>query len=154
MKAAMDVELEVARADDHGLVRCLTVSKSKDGEDGQQFFFALEGVELGVDADLNVISSAVCRVVEPPTADEAKGSKPLTGLRLKIYNHVTSLGQNTGIEPEAIVDEIVAGMPKVEGKRDTRKQVVKKALTDLCTEGYFKVVDGCIDLIIEGGEGV
>ncbi len=154
MKAAMDVELEVARADDHGLVRCLTVSKSKDGEDGQQFFFSLEGVELGVDADLNVISSAVCRVVEPPTADEAKGSKPLTGLRLKIYNHVTSLGQNTGIEPEAIVDEIVAGMPKVEGKRDTRKQVVKRAVTELCTEGYFKVVDGCIDLVIEGGEGV
>jgi hypothetical protein len=40
-------------------------------------------------------------------------------------------------------------MPKVEGKRDTRKQVVKKALTDLCTEGYFAVVDGCIDLIVE-----
>jgi KaiC/GvpD/RAD55 family RecA-like ATPase len=148
MKAAMDVELEVARADDHGLVRCLTVSKSKDGEDGEQFFFSLESVELGVDADLNVITSAIVKTVEPPAADDAKGSKPLTGLRLKIYNHVTSLGQNTGIEPEAIVDEIVAGMPKVEGKRDTRKQVVKKALTDLCTEGYFAVVDGCIDLIV------
>jgi hypothetical protein len=146
MKAAMDVELEVARVDDEGRVRCLRVSKNKDGEDGQQFFFSLEDIELGVDADLNVITSAVCKEVAMPTP-EAMGQGALTGLRLKIFNHLWSLGQTVGIEPEAVVLEIVAGMPKVEGKRDTRKQVAKKALTDLCNEGYFKVVDGCIDLI-------
>jgi RecA/RadA recombinase len=152
MKAAMDVELEVARVDDAGLVRCLTVSKNKDGEDGAQFFFALEGVELGVDSDLNAITSAVCKEVALPTP-EAMGQKALSGLRLKVFNHLWGLGQTVGIEPEAVILEIVAGMPKVEGKRDTRKQVAKRALNELCDEGYFKVVDGCIDLIIEEKEG-
>lgn len=57
LRAAADAELEVIRADD---ARAMTITKMKDGEDGQEFGFRLQVVQTGeVDEDLEPITSCV-----------------------------------------------------------------------------------------------
>lgn len=63
LKGAADTELEVAREE---VGRCLTVGKQKDGEDGVQFWFDLKKVELGNDADGDVMNSLVVEEMAQP----------------------------------------------------------------------------------------
>jgi hypothetical protein len=56
LRAAVDVELEVTRTKEG---RKVTLTKSRDGEDGLAFSVRLEQVKLGVDEDLDDITSCV-----------------------------------------------------------------------------------------------
>lgn len=56
LRAAADVEIEIVRAGDD---RCATVTKLKDGEDGEMFGFKLVSVKTGVDEDGDDTSSCV-----------------------------------------------------------------------------------------------
>lgn len=56
LRAAADVEIEIVREGD---TRCAIVTKLKDGEDGKEYGFALDVVDIGSDADGDPIKSCV-----------------------------------------------------------------------------------------------
>jgi hypothetical protein len=60
LKGAMDAMLEVSRIEGSDL-RKVRVEKSKDDADGAEWPFRLDVVQLGVDADLDPVSSCVIR---------------------------------------------------------------------------------------------
>lgn len=148
LRAAADAEIEVVR-DATG--RSLQLTKSKDGEDGTRWGFALDVVELGLDEDGDPITSCVAVEAELPVA--ARVGKPL-GPNEVIVNDVIqefAKAQSAGIEVAAVIAEAVKRMPAPEdGKRDTRKQRARRALETLTAGGeapYWLGDDGCIEVL-------
>lgn len=145
LRAAADAELEVTRDGD---ARALKLTKSKDGEDGMAWGFALEVVQIGVDEDIEPITS--CVVMDAP-APAVGGVARKLGSVETIVNAVIqefALAQTEGIEVTPVVLEAVKRMdPPADGKRDTRKMRVRKALESLCNGDdapYWLGDDGCI----------
>ena len=148
LRAACDAEIEVVRAPTGRLLR---LSKSKDGEDGLEWGFDLEVVQLGVDEDLDPITS--CVVIE--AAVPAVGGVALKALGPveQVVNAVIqefAQAQTEGIEVGPVIAEAVRKLdPPADGKRDTRKQRVRRAL-DALTQGdtapYWIGDDGCITI--------
>lgn len=131
LRAAADAEIEVVREMDQ---RSLRLTKSKDGEDGLEWGFALEVVEVGVDEDLDPITS--CVVVEADVPLSKIIGKPLGPNEQVVYEVLREFGQaqSAGIEVAAVLFEAVKRMPEpADGKRDTRKQRAKRALEALTT---------------------
>lgn len=148
LRAAADAELEVVRL---GTARLLRVTKQKDGDDHGQWAFDLEVVPLGMDEDGDVVTS--CAVVE--------SAMPVTGQALRVLGKTEAIvhaviqefaqAQTSGIEVAAVIEEAVRRMPeRTDGKRDTRKQLARRALAALC-EGdespYWLKDDGCLEVV-------
>ncbi len=76
LKAAVDVEIEVTKGSDGD--RVITLTKSRDGEDGARFGFRLETVVLGEDADGDPIAS--CVVVPTEVAQQRQRVRTLSGV--------------------------------------------------------------------------
>lgn len=148
LRAAADAELEVVRM---GATRVLQVTKQKDGDDHGRWAFDLTEVALGVDEDGDVISS--CAVTEAAMPASGGPVKPLGRIEAVVNAVVQEFAQaqTSGIEVEAVLAEAVKRLPAAEdGKRDTRKQHARRALTRLC-EGdeapYWIGDDGCLEVL-------
>lgn len=90
LRAAVNCELEVRRDGD---VRILKVSKSRDGLDGEEFAFRLETLILGVDEDLEQITS--CAVTEANVNQAASRQWAPKGVwQSRIYETVLRGGEN------------------------------------------------------------
>lgn len=146
LRAAADAEIEVVREGD---ARALRLTKSKDGEDGLLWGFALEQVQLGVDEDLDPITS--CVVVEAAVPAVGGVAMKKLGPVEAVVNAVIqeyAIAQNSGIEVGPVIAEAVKRMdPPTDGKRDSRKQRVRRALEALCNGDdapYWLGDDGCI----------
>jgi hypothetical protein len=103
LRAAADAEIEVVREGDQ---RMLQLTKNKDGEDGQQWGFKLEVVQLGIDDDLDPITS--CVVVEAEVIGVGREVFKPKGRNQKIVYDVLremAQAQTAGIEVQAVVDE-------------------------------------------------
>jgi hypothetical protein len=145
LRAAADAELEIVR---DGNARAIRLSKNKDGEDGLQWGFALDIVQLGVDEDLDPVTS--CVVVEADIPVGGVSDRKLGAVE-KVVNDVIqefAQAQTEGIEVGPVIAEAVKRMePPQDGKRDTRKTRVRRALENL-TNGddapYWLGDDGCI----------
>lgn len=152
IKAAAEAQLEVVRDEDTGL-RYMRVEKMKDGEDGAKFGFKLEVLQVGVDSDGDAVTS--CAVVPTDAVPQAKETSS-KGLRRRgrIENHVLEVLALLEPEIQTIkVDELVkrcADMlpPPEEGKRDTRRQHVNRAIQMLGKEkdGPISVAGGLVVL--------
>lgn len=149
LRAAADAELEVVRS---AAGRMLRVSKQKDGDDSGEWGFDLQPVTIGVDEDGDPIDSCVVVEAEAPVAIRI-GKKRNVGAWEKLVIEVMGefgLGQNCGIEQDAVIEEVVRRSPALEGKRDTRKQRANRALKSLC-EGddapFMLEDDGCISIL-------
>lgn len=147
LRAAADAELEVIRL---ATGRLLRTSKQKDGDDGLEWGFGLDVVEIGRDEDDEPITSCVVVEQELP---QAKVLRTL-GPKEVIVNEVLqefALVQTTGIEVTAVITASVAKMPPPEaGKRDTRKQHARRALESLCAgddSPYWLRDDGTVDVV-------
>lgn len=146
LRAAADAEIEVVREGD---ARALRLTKSKDGEDGLEWGFALEVVQVDVDLDLEPITS--CVVVEAQMPVVGAGPARRLGPVEKVVNEVIqefAQAQTEGIEVGPVLAEAVKRMePPADGKRDSRKQRARRALEAL-TNGdeapYWIGDDGCI----------
>lgn len=145
LRAAADAEIEVVRTDQG---RALRLTKSKDGEDGLEWGFDLEVVQLGVDEDLDPITS--CVVVEASVPVGGVAARKLGPVE-KVLNDVIqefALAQTEGIEVGPVLAEAVKRMEApADGKRDTRKQRARRALEALCAGDdapYWIGDDGCI----------
>ena len=145
LRAAADAEIEVLREGDQ---RSLRLSKAKDGEDNLAWGFALETVQLGVDEDLDPITS--CVVVEAEIPVGGVSARKLGAVE-QVVNAVIqefAQAQTEGIEVGPVLAEAVKRMePPADGKRDTRKMRARRALEAL-TGGddapYWLGDDGCI----------
>lgn len=144
LRAAADVELEVVRADD---ARSMTVTKMKDGEDGQEFTFRLETVVVGLDEDGEEVTSCVVHhdgggasVRRVPADRGPKGAIERVVLR--------QLDEFGGITQEGVfVAELLAGavsqMPHTAADgRDRRNFKAHRALEALIASGYVAVENG------------
>jgi hypothetical protein len=116
LRAAADAEIEVVREGD---ARALRLTKSKDGEDGLEWGFALEVVQVDVDEDLEPITS--CVVVEAQMPVVGAGPARRLGPVEKVVNEVIqefALAQTEGIEVGPVLAEAVKRMePPADGKR-------------------------------------
>lgn len=146
LRAAADAEIEVVREGD---ARALRLTKSKDGEDGLEWGFALEVVQVDVDEDLEPITS--CVVVEAQMPVVGAGPTKRLGPVEKVVNEVIqefAQAQTEGIEVGPVLAEAVKRMePPADGKRDSRKQRARRALEALCVGDeapYWLGDDGCI----------
>lgn len=145
LKGAMDAELEVNRNEDTG-AREIVVRKQKDGRDGDVFPFKLETVVLGLDDDGDEITS--CIVIESEQrakpAEEPKGKR-----RGRIETHIlevmTLFGQRDVVTVAELVKAATDMLPApMEGQRDTRRQLVTRAVQNMGKEkdGPLKVEGG------------
>jgi hypothetical protein len=146
LRAAADAELEVVRTPTG---RALRLSKQKDGEDELEWGFDLEVVKIGVDEDLEPITS--CVVIEAAMPVIGAGAVRKLGVVEKVVNDVIqefATAQTEGIEVGPVLAEAVKRMePPTDGKRDTRKMRARKALESLCSgddSPYWIADDGCI----------
>lgn len=146
LRAAADAELEVVRG---ATGRALRLTKSKDGEDELEWGFDLEVVQIGVDEDLEPITS--CVVIEAAMPVIGAGAVRKLGVVEKVVNDVIqefAVAQTEGIEVGPVLAEAVKRMdPPTDGKRDTRKMRARKALESLCSgddSPYWLADDGCI----------
>jgi hypothetical protein len=145
LRAACDAELEVVREEAGRWVR---LTKSKDGEDGLQWGFGLEVVELGVDEDLDPITS--CVVVESAVPVPAQAPPRLGALErviLDVAEGLAAMGQ-------ASVDRVISGaverLPAVPGVRDRRRERVTRALQKLLEGAIFCKSDefGMVEVVV------
>lgn len=149
LRAAADAEIEVVRTDNGS--RYMRLSKSKDGEDGAEWGFELVQVVLGMDEDGDAVTSCVVREAE---VNKAKAAGRKLGPNEEIVNQVIqeiAVSQLVGIEVEAVVEEAARRLPEpTDGKRDTRKQVVRRALKAMCADDslpYELCDDGTINVL-------
>jgi hypothetical protein len=146
LRAAADAEIEVVREGD---ARALRLTKSKDGEDGLEWGFALEVVQVDIDEDMEPVTS--CVVVESQVPVAGAGPARRLGPVEKVVNGVLqemAIAQTEGIEVPAVLAEAVSRMDKpADGKRDTRRMRARRALEALCSGDeapYWLGDDGCI----------
>lgn len=135
LKAAADVQIEVLRHESGE--REIVIEKMKDGEDGIRWAFRLEVVEVGIDNDGDIITSCVAVAAELPVAVEQER----TGLkrRGRVENHVleimTLFGSESIVSAVDLIDRAVGALQVPEdGKRDTRRQSVTRAIQALSKE--------------------
>lgn len=135
LRGACDVEIEVARSEADKHLRCMRVTKLKDGPDGGEFWFRLVDVALGLDEDLEPTGSCVVEAASPPAVG-ALAARELGPVE-RVVNDVVqecAQAQLDGIEVGYVIKEAVQRMAAPEeGKRDTRRQRAKRALEALCT---------------------
>lgn len=149
LRAAADAELEVLRLVNGRKVR---VSKQKDGDDGLEWGFDLVQVPIGTDEDGDVIDSCVVVETAVPVTQRVGSRRPAgkwEQLVIEVVGEI-AIGQSSGIEVEHVVAEALRrAPPQEEGKRDTRKQRIERALKALC-EGddapYFCEGD-CLEVL-------
>jgi hypothetical protein len=146
LRAAADAEIEVVREGD---ARALRLTKSKDGEDGLEWGFMLEVVQVDIDEDMEPVTS--CVVVESQVPLVGAGPARRLGPVEKVVNGVLqemAIAQTEGIEVPAVLAEAVSRMDKpADGKRDTRRMRARRALEALCSGDeapYWLGDDGCI----------
>jgi energy-coupling factor transporter ATP-binding protein EcfA2 len=125
IRAACDAELEVVREEAGRLVR---LTKQKDGEDSLVWGFDLEVVELGVDEDLDPITS--CVVVETAVPTPAPKTPKLGTVERIALDVAEQLGGGMA-SVEAVISGVVERLPVVPGERDRRREKAKRAVNHL-----------------------
>jgi archaellum biogenesis ATPase FlaH len=146
VRAACDVEIEVLRAEHD---RVATVTKLKDGEDGAEFGFKLNTIEVDLDDDGESVTSCVVEYTAAVAKDKRK-NEPRTGIPKLAWQVVIDLQGLDGGAPTStqVIDEIVARMPHDEAsnKRDTRRQHALRALTGLVDKGTVVLKNDRVEL--------
>jgi hypothetical protein len=134
LRAAADAEIEVLRDGD---ARSLRLSKNKDGEDGMAWGFTLEQIQLGVDEDMDPITSCVVVEAELPAVGGVAERK--LGKNEKVVNEVIqemAIAQTSGIEIKPVLDEAARRMMVRDGvqadKKGNYKSNARRALNKLC----------------------
>jgi hypothetical protein len=131
--------------------REIVIEKMKDGEDGLRWPFKLEVVDLGIDEDGDPITSCVVVEAEPAPLPvlEAKGAKKRGVIERHILEVIELFPKQDVIPLAALVERAVETLPPVEnGRRDTRRQRVIRALDNMSREkdGPLRVKGGQVIL--------
>lgn len=136
IKGALDAELEVTRAEHD---RVLSVTKQKDGEEGQEFGFTLLEIPLHGEEDEDGSPITSC-VVVPADATKRQISrrKALSPEQQMIRDIVLAMDAPAGI------DDIIAMVIKSNEGKPIRASSVKRSVTRMVETGVLLEVDGKI----------
>lgn len=128
LRAAADAEIEITRNGDY---RNATVTKMKDGSDGEALAFKLRTVELGETPDGEIESSCVVEHVETAPSEQISGKqKPSGRHETAMFDMLKLMAPSGTVADEDLVAGYAAKMPKGEGK-DRRKRDAQRALEGL-----------------------
>jgi len=142
LRAAADAEIEIERSEN---ARTARITKLKDAEDGGEFGFRLNGVEIGTDEDGEVITSCVVahgeveRKRAVPKGDKQKLVMRIAEEMLDLADTVT-----TGELIDAVVNQIP--FDREEGKRDNRRRDALRAIETLAAAGSLSTAGGIVSL--------
>jgi AAA domain len=154
LRAAADAEIEVVRNGDY---RVASVTKMKDGSDGESFAFKLKVIPLGHDADGEEESSCVVEHIDAAPQEQRTGKqKPGGRHETSLYDVLKTVAPSGSVDLEDLVEGYLAKMPKGEGK-DNRKRDAKRALENLIAKklAYMQGEDrvSLTSLVTAGDEG-
>ena len=132
LRAAADAEIEVTRNGDY---RLASITKLKDGTDGESFAFKLKVIPIGFDADGEEESSCVIEHVDAPPAEKGTGKQRATGRhQLTMLDILKTMAPSGTVNYDDLVAGYAAKMPKGGEGRDNRKRDAKRALEELITK--------------------
>jgi RecA/RadA recombinase len=138
IKATLDAELEVTRADDDRVVR---VTKLKDGEEGATYGFTLLRIVLGLDEDEEEVSS--CVVEHNDRSGAAVRRKKYLGQYEKMLLRAVAdlaISADGFVELEDAISAAILLMPEPKnGARDRRYDGVKRALKQIEDAGLIEL---------------
>jgi hypothetical protein len=146
LRAAADVEITVERAQDH---RAATVTKQKDGEEGQEFGFKLNTVSIGEDEEGEDITSCVVEhTAALPKSEQKKDPKgDNEKIVLKNAQDLTGLVDD-GVPVNSLIEACVNQMvPPADGKRDRRREVVVRAIESLQAANRLDLTGGNVRVL-------
>lgn len=148
LKAAADFEAEVSRDGDH---RQLKISKLKDGEDGAVFDFRLKVIDLGVDDELDKVSSCAIEYVDAPkAAPPVQNKMPVGSWQKAVWGVAQDMAgvSDEPIDMHELIDETIKILPPTRDSkgRDRRRNNVARAVDALVLTGNFLRVGGGIAL--------
>jgi len=142
LRAAADVEIEIIRDGDD---RVASVTKLKDGSDGADYGFKLQTVVLGVDEDMEEITSCVVEYTEGKRPQKAKrtNASSTETLVLKAMDDLLTVGTDS-IALHDLTVHATNQMPfdETSGAKDKRGEQVSKAISLLRDSGRIVVVNG------------
>jgi len=140
LRAAADVEIEVVRTQQY---RAATVTKMKDGQDGQEYQFKLADVEVGRDDDGEAITSCVVEHRENSTRRPAGGKAlpPLQQLVLHVLDTAADLADGN-LHFAELKRLVVDQMPKDPTKKKDNRHRDAGLAIDALTKSGDLVVDG------------
>lgn len=137
LKGALDFEISVEKMD-NGHVATLT--KQKDGQEGQKFGFTLEQVILGEDEDGDRITS--CVVLRNDDMAAAKKERGLGKWEQRTMDAFEDLYIPTSSKyprPDDIADHVLKNTTWNKSSRDTRRQRVAEALNYFFDESILEM---------------
>ena len=137
LRAAVDTEIEVTRGP---TARYATVKKQKDGEDGETIAFNLQRVVLGVDEDLEEITS--CVVVESFEAQPLEKQHTFGRWEQLIIDEAkVQLGKSQDVKKDSIIESVYGSLDPIEGnKRDQRKSHIRRAFKKLENDAHSPIM--------------
>jgi hypothetical protein len=134
LRAAADVELEVVRADE---ARSLTVTKMKDGEDGQEFGFRLDTMVIGMGEDQEEITSCVVRHSDERVRRIArKALGVVEGIVMREFAGLMALVDGT-VEYVDLKRAVSGQLTHEDGKKDQRGVRADRAIERLVAGGML-----------------
>jgi len=147
--ASLDAAIEVSRSTDR---HEWTLTKSKDGADGEVHAFLLNTMLLGTDADGDQLSS--CAVIQDHSATEVKRTKLPQGKNQRIvWDALKPLFKDgtmgkPGAPPYAKCIELEAAIASASGRltcpHERRGERAREAITGLVSHGLLGCNDGWI----------
>lgn len=146
--AAMDAvfDLRVSMIESEKVIS-FTVEKQKDAEAGTPFTFRLKPVTLGVDEDGDCITSCVVEFLGKRVIRKEPGGK----WQKRAYEAVKSFFEScddVDVPVSFIIDKMVEQEPYDDksGKKDSRRDSAKRAISELSCRGWFEISNEKIKL--------
>lgn len=150
VRAAADVEIEITRQGDD---REAKVTKQKDGADAGRYPFKLKTIELGPDADGELVTSCTVDQVDAAQARPKKRKQPSRNQAIVLAAAIEVADLSGSAAVSDVVAEAVRRMAsKVDDKgQDRRKEAAQAALESLGSAGeWLKIYDDVVTILANG----
>jgi hypothetical protein len=131
LRAAADAEIEVTRNGDY---RAATITKMKDGGDGEALNFKLKVVPLGFDSDGEELSSCIIEHVDAAPSEPMARLKPNGKHEQAMLDMLKIMAPSGTCDYNDLVEGYLKKMPAGESSRAQRRSRAKGALEGLCAK--------------------
>lgn len=147
LRAAADVEIEVLQDRD---VRCLSVTKQKDGEAGIDYGFKLKVIEVEIDEDGDPVESCVIEPVDV-TPGVVRTQTQIGPRERSILEVVRTLLAEGSLPDLAHVCQSVAETEPADpdDKRDRRGEKARRSVRRMIEKGLLGEIEGRIGIVGE-----
>ena len=147
IKAAADAEIEISR---NGEAREATISKLKDGVDGERFAFRLNTVAVGEDEDGDQGTSCVVEHLATTGPNRLKGG-PKGDNEVAVWTAFEELvgltGESVGVNQLLAASVLLLPVSALDGGRDRRLERCRRALKSLVSKGVIDATGDSLSLV-------